>query len=51
MTTSLQPQLIQHLERKFLESVLQILELKYIAVEKKTALSSQGVETKNWAMP
>ena len=35
MTTSLQPQLIQRLERKFLESVLQILELKCMAVEKK----------------
>ena len=46
MTTSLQPQLIQRLERKFLESFVQLLELKCMTVEEKTALSSRGVETK-----
>ena len=33
VTTSLQPQLIQRVERKFLESFFQILELKCMAVE------------------
>ena len=35
MTTSLQAQLIQLLERKFLESFLQLLESKCMAVEEK----------------
>ena len=48
MTTSLQPQLIQRLERKFLESFLQLLELKCMAVEEKQLyLREERVETIN----
>ena len=46
VTTSLQPQLIQRLERKFLESFLQLLELKCVAVEEKQLYLRRGSRPK-----
>ena len=42
VTTSLQPQLIQRLEGKFLESFLQLLELKCVAVEEEQLYLREG---------
>ena len=44
--TSLQPWLIQRLERKFLESFLQLLELKCMAVEEKQLYLRGGSRAK-----
>ena len=46
VTKSLQPQLIQRLEIKFLESFLQLLELKCMAVEEKQLYLRGGLRPK-----
>ena len=46
MTTSLQTQLIQRLERTFLESFFATFRIKMHGRRRKTALSSRGVGTK-----